>query len=320
MARWHGLGLVMLLAGCSLDTGPNRVSLTPSTGTSIWTPARRPGMHAPPQTSGARDAGMDAATSDKPEKTADAASAADGNHSPNAAGAPLPTTPPPATNVNDPDANAGAKPAADAGSGKPTDPTPSGGSAADGGSAQPAKPSSADPDKSGAQAGSGADGDTGRGSRGREDEDDDQDKDNDQDDDDDRGRGGKDDDSRAQPDDSGSVTQAQDGALSLLFTSISNLVFSILEFSFGPAKPQNITNLVVSIVTLATLPASEVTTATLSDLLEQLDDSNVCHDDRSACEALCETLIASCDLYKNDPRSVKSVERNCGSKSLATCK
>jgi hypothetical protein len=320
MARWQGLGLVMLLAGCSLDTGPNSLSLSPSTSTPIWSPTRRPSTHEPQQTSGARDAGTDAATSDKPEKKADAGSPANGNHSPNAAGAPSTppqTTPPPATNANDPDANVGGKPAADAGSAKPADASKNG-PAADGG--KPAgKPSSADPNKSGAQNGSGSTPDASTPGK-QDDEKDDHDKDRGSrghDDKDDRDR---DDDSRDQPDDDNSVTQAQDGALTLLFTSVSNLVFSILDFSFGPAKPQNISNLVVSIVTLATLPASEVTTATLSDLLEQLDASNVCHDDRSACEALCETLIASCDLYKHDPRSVKNVERNCGAKSLAACK
>ena len=143
------------------------------------------------------------------------------------------------------------------------------------------------------------------------------DKDKDKDDHDDRGAD-EDDAPGARPE--SDPAQVGDGTLSLLFTSIASLVLSIVDFSFGPAQPANVSNLVVSIVTLAALPASAVTTASLGDLLEQLDASNICTDDRSACEALCDTLSASCGLYIDDARSAKLVERNCGKQTLAACR
>lgn len=321
MARWHGLGLVVLLAGCSLDTGPNAITLVPSVSTPDWSPSRRPGAHAAAGSS-AHDAGSaDASKPAKSEDKGDDAAppkAADGNHTQLDAGAPAAANPasvsppsggsaavssaqPMAGAASSASAGAHAEPAADGGKGAPSRPPAS---------SAPDKPeahgeegkSGSDKGEDGADSGRGAhhhgEGSAQDGKRGRDE-----------------------DDKPAEPSTGGSsVTQSQDGTLALLFTTISNLVYSILELSFGPAKPANITNLVVSIVTLATLPASEVTTSTLADLLEQLDASNACSDDRSSCESLCETLIASCDLYKSDPRSVKSVERNCGAKALDACK
>jgi len=309
MARRHGLGLLMLLAGCSLDTGPNATSIVSRTATPAWSPSRRPSAQQPQVTAMRDSGGADAAMPDRMEDPEPVPpKAADTNPSPIDAGAHAEPIQPPA-------ANAGSRATAEAGNSHPAAASAAG-NAADSGSAGsnangPKSGNAPAPGMSapGKQARDGKN-DNGHGSRKHSEDSDDGDK---------HGRG---DDKRAEPQDTdaSALTSSQDGTLSLLFTSVSNLVFSILQFSFGPAQPANITNLIVSIVTLAALPASEVTTATLSELLEQLDASNVCHDDHSACETLCETLIASCDLYKSDPRSVQSVERNCGSKSLAACK
>jgi hypothetical protein len=318
MARWHGLGLLMLLAGCSLDTGPNAASIVSHTGTPTWSPSSRPATREQPQTSAAHDAGsVDAAAPDKQEDPEPAPPrAADTNPTQPDAGARVPPSQPSA-------ANTAGTPAQDAGS--PTLAGSSADGAAAGGGKAP-KPPVAQPPSGSAPNQGGADPASGMSTPGKQAGGDKGDKDrgsrrhpDDESDDDKRGSANE---KHTEPstDNANAVTPTSDGTLSLLFTSVYNLVYSILQFSFGPAQPANITNLIVSIVTLATLPASDVTTATLTDLLDQLDASNVCHDDHSACEALCETLIASCDLYKSDPHSVKSVERNCGSKSLAACK
>ena len=302
MARWHGLGLWMLLAGCSLDTGPQAATFVSRGTPPTWSPSHRPATRVPsPPSAGRAAVHVDAAMPDKQDDAMRAPpTAADGK---------------PVADAGSPDAiPIGA--AADGGrtmQAPTTQQPPANGDRDGGGASANPRPNKNDPASGMNTQGKEASGGNQNGRGSHKHSDDDKAADD--------GKRGRDDDKRAEPNtETSSVTPVQDGGLWLLFTGVSNLVFSILQLSSDPAEPANITNPIASIVALASLPASEVTTASLTELLNQLDASNVCTDNRSACKSLCETLTASCDLYKFDPASVQSVERNCGAKSLAACK
>jgi hypothetical protein len=103
-----------------------------------------------------------------------------------------------------------------------------------------------------------------------------------------------------------------------LVSAIVDLVFAILDLSFGPVRPAEIEQLVAAILVLAVAPADLVVESLIA-VLDELDKTRICTDHPERCNPLCSNLESDCSVCGRDKACIQRVEDMCHVHLPANC-